>query len=727
LRPRLLCLPDLPLISDTAQALPAPAAAPSVTQYSLPLGTDRIQNWREFTQAIPLEPADVALLEQNGFVVIQKHRYQHMQWVYEYFEEKVPVYVTPDSVLHLYHAQFSDALKRIETEYFFDDLWQLSGSLMEASLDQHDSFEDPLLKEAALRNAAYFAVGLLLLEPDEYQSFRNPYAQEDFRFTLEEYWRYAADLPGLAGLGAAVDEEAALIGDAAGRSQSPLFQHVLDYSLFAPHGYYAQSEKLENYFRAAAWYSNPTFPILHEDGRTERLMAAQSVLMSDALLGSDGLREKWDRIHAVTSFYVGKSDGPGPYEYRGAYGAAVTGSGAGADTHDMSLLSDPGVHDALKIEIAKLSAPEIYGGTGGCEIVLPWTAEKADKCLEDSGGFSLMGQRFMPDSYVFSNLVGMEHAGDGAPFTLASTEIGPIRGFPSSLDIMHTMLGSERALGILQEQGDAGYEGYERRASELGAESASLGAERWGKNLYWGWLHSLQALLGQHPEGYPTFMRTGAWQDKSLATAAASWSGLRHDTTYAEKSGGGSIPGPPPPPVTGYVEPAPEFYSRMHSLAVQTRDGLDGFGLLDEGARANHDSMISTFERLYHISLRELADEHLSEEDYDFIDGFSGAMLKPLKSPGPYSPNTRTTLVADVHTEPGTGQVLQVATGYVDLIVVAYALPDGQIVLGAGPVFSYYEFKRPAGDPLTGEAWRQMLASGDAPPRPQWTAGFVSE
>jgi len=511
-----------PLISDTAQALPAPVVTPSVTQYSLPLGTDDIHNWREFTQEIPLEPADVALLGQNGFVVIPKYRYEHMQWVYGNFEEKVPVYMTPDSVLHLYRVQFSDSLKRMETKYFFDDLWQLSGSLMEASLDQHDSLEDPLLKEAALRNAAYFAVGLLLLEPDEHQSFRNPAEQKDVRFTYEEYWRYAVDLPGLAGLGAAVDEEAALIGDAAGSSQSPLFGHVLDYSLFAPHGHYTQSEKLKNYFRAMAWYGSPTFPVLHESGRIERLVAAQSVLMSDALLGSDGLREKWDRIYAATSFYAGKSDGLGPYEYRGAYGAAVAGSGAGTDTHDMNLLSDPDIHDALKIEIAKLSAPEIYGGAGSCDIVLPWTAEKADKCLEGSEGFSLMGQRFMPDSYVFSNLVGMEHAADGAPFTVASTEIGHIRGFPSSLDIMHTMLGSERALGILQEQGDASYEGYERWASELGAELASVGAERWGKNLYWGWLHSLQALLGQYPDGYPTFMRTQAWQDKSLATAAAS-------------------------------------------------------------------------------------------------------------------------------------------------------------------------------------------------------------
>jgi len=34
-------------------------------------------------------------------------------------------------------------------------------------------------------------------------------------------------------------------------------------------------------------------------------MTAQSVLISDALVADDRIREKWDRIYAVTSFYGG--------------------------------------------------------------------------------------------------------------------------------------------------------------------------------------------------------------------------------------------------------------------------------------------------------------------------------------------------------------------------------------------------------------------------------------
>jgi hypothetical protein len=30
-------------------------------------------------------------------------------------------------------------------------------------------------------------------------------------------------------------------------------------------------------------------------------------------------------------------------------------------------------------------------------------------------------------------------------------------------------------------------------------------------------------------------------------------------------------------------------------------------------------------------------------------------------------------------------------------------------------------------DRLTDESWREMLESGQAPPRPAWTASFVSE
>ena len=82
-------------------------------------------------------------------------------------------------------------------------------------------------------------------------------------------------------------------------------------------------------------------------------------------------------------------------------------------------------------------------------------------------------------------------------------------------------------------------------------------------------------------------------------------------------------------------------------------------------------------------------------------------------------------VVADVFTEPNEGRVLEVATGRFNLLWMVYRLPDGRKVLGAGPVMSYYEFKRPMAARLTDEAWRGMIEEGTAPDPPAWTKHFL--
>jgi hypothetical protein len=47
-------------------------------------------------------------------------------------------------------------------------------------------------------------------------------------------------------------------------------------------------------------------------------------------------------------------------------------------------------------------------------------------------------------------------------------------------------------------------------------------------------------------------------------------------------------------------------------------------------------------------------------------------------------------------------------------------VPDGRVILGAGPVFTYYEFKHPMSDRLTDEKWRTMLISEETQ-KPDWT------
>jgi hypothetical protein len=346
-----------------------------------------------------------------------------------------------------------------------------------------------------------------------------------------------------------------------------------------------------------------------------------------------------------------------------------------------------------------------------------------------------MGQRFVPDSYIFQNLVspavGM-YVGNDTPFTMKMTALGPARCFPRGLDVM-AVLGAERAYEILKEEGDTEYQGedtsYDEQLKELREEFGAFSEEDWNRNLYWAWLHALKSLLDGFGQGYPTFMQTEAWKDKELQTALASWTELRHDTIlYAKQSYTPALTAmpPEPKPVVGYVEPVPEFYSRMLSLTRMTKEGLAQLDALSDSERSRLESLEAILERLIQVSRDELEGKDLSEADYDFIRNF-GQQLDSIVA-GVEAEGKDTTIVADVHTDTNPPmEVLEEGVGYIDLIVVAYKVPDGRIILGAGPTLSYYEFKQAIDQRLTDEQWREILEDGQQPPRPGWIVGFYAE
>lgn len=434
------------------------------------------------------------------------------------------------------------------------------------------------------------------------------------------------------------------------------------------------------------------------------------------------LKNKWDRIYSVTAFYVGLSDDLGPYEYIDALNFVFGGSFEPGDLNEANL-------GKLKAKLAEYRSPDIYGGTGACVLSPPFTPEQADQCLENTKGFRLMGQRFIPDSYMFTNLVGAYtdvYQGDEQPFTLVISGAGrPIRGFPRGLDVM-ALLGSDRSRQLLDELDDSNYRYYDRQYDELKEEFDSFDAADWNKNLYWSWLFALKPLLDDYGEGYPTFMQTGAWKDKELTTALASWAELRHDTIlYAKQSyvmEECSLP--PEKPVVGYVEPVPEFYNRLLALTRMTNNGLSEMDVMDRTAKRRLDSLEMILERLVNISSKELENKELTQDDYDFIKNFGDNLNDVIT--GVDDKGKKTTIIADVHTDGNTGQVLEEGVGYVDLIVVAYKLPDGRILIGAGPVMSYYEFKHPMSDRLTDEAWRVLLDT-TPPPKPEWVSNFAGD
>ncbi|MEA1924252.1 MAG: DUF3160 domain-containing protein, partial [Candidatus Altiarchaeota archaeon] len=698
-------------------------------QYNLPLASADISNFNDFSGKISLGGGALSLLEKNGFAVMENPFNKGEEYIthpYEVLKDrKIPVFITSDSLLHLYHIQFDETLRQIEEKEFYDAIWSISSELLKDSVEGYDAASGDL-KEAYKRNAAYLSVGLALLKPREDQLC--PYEHEwecmDAYFGEEDLAEYHFEIPDF--VQEEVGLELGLIEKHEGFSNSPIFIYKEDYSQYVPRGHYTRSEKLKNYFRAFMWYGRISM-LLKGTNQVKagepcndfppctalisvydaEIQTMQASLIASESVEREELRDRWDRIYSVTAFYVGLSDDLGPYEYIEAMNHVFGDKFQPADLATEKI-------GELKAKLAEYRAPKIYGGTGEATLWPPFTPEQADEVLGNTKGFRLMGQRFIPDSYMFSNLVspyvGM-YSGKNCDrvFTCGYTDGGPARCFPKGLDAM-ALLGSERAKELLIELGDTEYEGrntsYEIRFRKFQEEFDNFSQEDWQKNLYWSWLYALKPLLKDFPGGYPTFMQTQAWQDKELTTVLASWAELRHDTilyakqSYTMKTATSAMP-QPDKPVVGYVEPVPEFYNRLLALTRMTNKGLDDMEVLDTEAKYRLDNLERTLKRLVNISIDELGNKELTREDYGFIKDFGnelGYVIKDVDNKA-----KKTTVVADVHTDGNTNQVLEEGVGYVKLIAVVYKVPDGRILLGAGPVMSYYEFKHPMSDRLTDE------------------------
>jgi len=691
---------------------------PNIISYELPLDLSGLRNYADVDRILNLNEAG-DLISQQGFAVIERAfeddpNREDIVRPYEYLrDQNVPMFVTADTLLYLYHVQFDETLKEVEETEFFDDIRMLTDTLLDEALRQYDLLEGDL-REAARRNVAYLAVAGRLI------GLTSPVPE----MVSEE-----------------VAGELAKIEAHAGFEDSDIFIYTEDYSQYMPRGHYTRSAELQRYFKTLMWFGRMAFLLKgHEnwgpapenealvspyDARIQTLQACLLAGSFDTQTVDDrSARDVWGRIYTVTAFYVGVADDLTPYDYLWALDRVLSGDYAITD------LEDPNQLHEVKTELALLPSPQIFGGTGNIRVASPFTAETLNEGLNKTLGMRLMGQRFVPDSYMFQNLV-LPQVGDytgpreNLPFTSVVTDIGIIRGYPRGLDVM-ALLGSEEARDILISEWDAAYEGYWDRFDELAGQFGAFGPEDWNRNLYWGWLYSLKALLGGYGEGYPAFMRTEAWSRRCLHAALASWTELRHDTILYAKQSYSFYPdsafgGPPTP--TCYVEPAPEFFARLLALTRMTRSGLSDLQVLSEGARERMTSLEEILSRLIEIAAKQLTNQPLSGDDRFFLDHMAEnleILIVGIYDAYPNVAGLKATLVADVHTCGVEGMVLEEAVGKVDLMVVACPLVDGSAFLAVGPVLSYYEFKHPMADRLTDEAWRELLDSPDKPDRPAW-------
>ena len=330
-----------------------------------------------------------------------------------------------------------------------------------------------------------------------------------------------------------------------------------------------------------------------------------------------------------------------------------------------------------------------------------------------------MGQRFIPDSYIFSELT--------------YDRILSRRYFPRGLDAM-AVLGSDRASEILEEMGEfAAYPDYAIKLNQLAQQFKNYDDNVWAQNLYWNWLYSLMPLLFPKGDCYPVFMQKPAWMDKELYAALSSWAELRHDTIlYAKQSGSWTGMTPSAVLQQGYVEPNPYLYARLAALAEFLITGLDNQELLFTQFEAHLRNLANLLLNLKIIAEKELTNQSLNSEEYFLINQIGSTIEhivefdEEIESAGPtYDSDDEMPVIADVHTVDGT-TCLEAGVGYPFSLYVICNV-EGQLKITRGASFSYYEFTHTANPRLTDEAWREMLKSEQPPDLPYWVDSFMDK
>ncbi len=628
-----------------------------------------------------------ARIAKTGFVVSPNDTLEFYECYERLRYDYIPAFITTDSILHVYHLLFDKTLRSTETQYLIPMLTRLDWEMLNTSVAQYDELNGTAWGEAARRNAAYFAVAVALLNSE---------------------WSIPDGLEDL------VEPDLDNIQAQSGIAPSAIFPAQVpgeDWSQYIPRGHYTKSEALTRYFQAMMWHGRMTFRA--EDAIETQQAALLTLALQQTTVDGHPARDIWAGIYEPTTFFVGRSDDLTPTEYTFALETAY------GQVDDVQELIDEAAFANFQEAVQNLRPPEIMG------MVLN---EEGFIVRDMVKGLRFMGQHLVPDAMVFQNL---------------TNPLIPERMMPKALDFF-AALGSKRALQHLKDSGDTDIQDYMENMLDMQETFANYDTQTWNQNLYWSWIYSLLPLLDPPDQGYPQCMYSDAWLDKQLTTSLGSWTELKRDTIlYAKQAivegGANPLMPPDPEPPKGYVEPMPSVYARVVALTEMTREGLDSRGLLHEDDAAALDAMVDIANTLQTIAEKELRNETLTEDEYEFIRAYGKkielltfaaadevAYHEHINAFPTGDEPLQAAVVADVATNPNSGLVLEEGVGRVFDIYVVVPI-ENRLVLAKGGVFSHYEFTQPLNSRLTDAQWRTMLDSGNTPSRAPWTDSFIIE
>jgi hypothetical protein len=619
------------------------------------------------------------LVEANGFAILEHGGTQSFHIGYTaLFKQHQPVYVSADSLLYAWHSSYDRILQDIEADHLIPALNAMLGELR-AKL--RDSKADPQAT-----------------------------ADVDNYLTIATSFLGGKTLPPQAGGDAALIDKLVK----AGLEEKPAVMELfgdgreIDFSMFRPRGHYTGWAEMQQYFRAMMWLGRVEMEIAYKRRVGDPWTVNRRALRGANLLASlfqGAPRKQWELIHNTVGAFVGPPDSMA----MDGLVAAMAKLGNSADAPDADV-------------VAAFEAP---------------TKQRIRTQLEKAGskslGFLVLGQRYVLDSQVFSDLV---HG-----------SLQQKRLMPTPLDIAHAVFGNRSARPLLGNEVKKWGAEYEKALDAAATMTAKAEPALWEGSLYHGWLAALQTLSPdpKRDVGLPAPLTSDAWSRRMMATQLASWAELRHDNLlYAKQSFTVTIECEYP---DAYVDPYPEFYARMAQLAQRGKATIAGLpGARTKQMVAYFDQMTGTMERLKVIAERERANEPIAPKDLDFInrmvsiDGRHGGCGGPEMEPHGWYADlyydrakilNHETVIADVHTQPDdaagnrVGHVLHVGTRMPKMFVARLQHDGGKNAQTyRGYVSSYAEtitndFRR-----YTDEEW--SAESGAIDSTPAWLKSITA-
>ncbi|RKY43452.1 MAG: hypothetical protein DRP81_06880, partial [Candidatus Omnitrophota bacterium] len=331
----------------------------------------------------------------------------------------VPIFITTDSILHLFHIEFNELLKNIEIKKLSPMLNSFLDSVIDESIAQYNGLEDKELKELSRRNIAYLSVAKKLLDPefsvpgmvkkeveeeikrieDHKGFYKSPLFSEDcptecsdgFVFTSGSYPNGEKCSQAIKGpkiyYEGKVWDSVEFYKEVCSRKC-----YCEDYSQYIPRGHYTASEELKRYFKSMMWLGRMTFKARGEE------WTKQAVLLTDAVKSAKTKFEGkeynaidiWNKIYTVTGFFAGASDDLTFYEYD----KAVFNLFNYEFDEEKELKKQ--ITEAMQKEIRKMRGPKILGG---------FEFDIAGNLKDTTQGLRLIGQRYAIDSHILSDLV----------------------------------------------------------------------------------------------------------------------------------------------------------------------------------------------------------------------------------------------------------------------------------------------------------------------------------